>query len=489
MPISQKKYINITSTAGAVPAVSQRELIGRVFTSNHLVPANTVIEFGGGRDIALTLVAAYFGSTSAEYAFAERYFGFISKAGTAPKKLGFARYVSEDIPASVIGDTNVSLDALRAITDGSLELNINGAQEEITGINLSSADSLTGVASQVSTAITSGSVVCEYDATNGRFIFKTVATGDGQKLTVVGGTVATALGMVDGIESDGADQKTASQCVMEMEQVSNNFFSFTFLNQLSVGEMSEIAQWTDSQNVRYMYSITTTAAMAESVASAVASYNGVAITLDLHNEQAGFMPMAVIAAVDYTRPNSVVDAMYQQFNGVKVSVADPASQQEYDALRINYYGETQVGGGSVAFYQDGVLQGDVSSIGVFANEAWLKDSFTTNLLNLRLALDSLPASTTGKSLVMNVMSDTIELAKHNGTITSGKTLTAVQKNYISQITGDTDAWLTVQSAGYWINAEIQQYVENDVQKYKIVFTLIYSKGDSINYIEGSDILI
>ena len=84
MPIAQSKYINIISAVGGVPAVSQRELIGRVFTSNYLVPANTVVEFDGGATIALKSVGEYFGLTSPEYAFAEKYFGFESKKGLHP---------------------------------------------------------------------------------------------------------------------------------------------------------------------------------------------------------------------------------------------------------------------------------------------------------------------------------------------------------------------------------------------------------------------
>lgn len=489
MPIAQSKYINIISAVGGVPAVSQRELIGRVFTSNYLVPANTVVEFDGGATVALKSVGEYFGLTSTEYAFAEKYFGFESKKGLHPKKIGFARYLTEDVPATVIGKSGVSLSDLKSITNGDLELNINGAQEEITGINLSSADSLAGVASAISSAITSNSVVCEYDETNGRFVLKTVATGDGQTLSVAVSNLALALGFESAIVSDGANQKTAVECVSGVEEISNNFFSFTFLDSLGSDDVVALAQWANSQNVRYMFSYTVNPTNAESIQALVKDLDGVALTLDIYNQHAGFMPMAAIAAIDYTRPNAGIDMMYQQFDGVEPSVADNADADKYDGLKVNYYGATQQAGRQVAFYQNGVLQGSVSSMGVFANEAWLKDNFFTNLLNLRLGLDSLPASQTGKSLVMNVMADTIELAKYNGVIQIGKTLNSTQKATITEITGNTDAWMSVQSAGYWLSADIVEYQEDGVQKYKISYLLVYGKGDSINFIDGRDILI
>lgn len=490
MPIAQTKYIDIQSAVGGIPAVSQRELIGRVFTSNYLVPVDTVIEFGGGASVALDSVAKYFGITSKEYEFASRYFAFESKRGLRPKKIGFARYVSEDVPASVIGGKGVSLTALKSIINGTLELNIDGAQEEITGLNLSTAESLTGVASAISSAITSGAVVCEYDEINGRFVLETVATGDDHTLSVANTDVAMALDMVtNAIISDGASQKSALECVSGLAQISNNFFSFAFLDDLAIGDITAIAEWTHIQDVRYLFSLTVDPLTAETVANAVKDYDGVALTLDIYKENAGFMPMSAISAIDYTRPNSALDMMYQQFAGVQPSVADTETAEKYDALRINYYGATQQAGQQIAFYQDGVLQGSITSMGVFANEAWLKDRIFTTLLNLRLALDSLPASQTGKSLVLNVMADTIELAKYNGVIQSGKTLTSTQKASITEITGDEDAWMAVQSAGYWLTADVEEYLDNGVQKYKVKYLLVYGKGDSINFIDGSDILI
>ena len=73
----------------------------------------------------------------------------------------------------------------------------------------------------------------------------------------------------------------------------------------------------------------------------------------------------------------------------------------------------------------------------------------------------------------------------NGVIELGKTLTNAQKTKIFQLTGDSEAWFTVQESGYTISVEIRQ----DGSEYKAYYKLIYSKGDAICYVEGSDILI
>mgnify|MGYP002524609330 CR=1 FL=1 len=87
MAISQSKYINIVCSLGGGSSVNQRELIGRVFTSNYLVPVNKVVEFGGGKSAALLAIGEYFGLTSSEYHFADKYFSFETAANTQPQKI------------------------------------------------------------------------------------------------------------------------------------------------------------------------------------------------------------------------------------------------------------------------------------------------------------------------------------------------------------------------------------------------------------------
>lgn len=488
MAISQTKYINIISAVGGGSIVAQRDLIGRVFTTNDLVPAGQIIEFSGGLVGGLESVGDFFGITSAEYEFAQKYFQ-VGKKGTAPQKISFARYVNTATSAYLYGKTGIRLADLQAITTGTLNITVNGTEKAYRGINFSSATSFAGVAEILTTAITGDGLVATYE-TNGRFKIATVSTGDGQELSQATGTVAEALGLTNGVLSSGSDAKTALECVVDSTGLSNNFLSLCFIgNVLSNSDIEAIAEWTSSQNVNYMFSVKVGESDAEAIQGRVSSYDGVALTLDVYDAEGEFMPMSRIAAVDYTRPNAAISMFYQQFTGVEPSVNTTADARKYDALRINYYGETAKGGTTFAFYQDGVLQGSITDMGVYANEAWLKDSFVTNILNLRLAVDTLPATNVGVGMVLNAMMDTVNLSLYNGVTMPGKTLDSTQKAYITQITGDPDAWMSVQGSGYYLDADIVKYTENDVEKYKVSFRYVYSKGDSINYVDGRDILI
>lgn len=491
MAISQNKYINIVSAVGGTEAVRQRDLMGRVFTTNYLAPVGQVIEFTGGSIIALENIGDYFGITSDEYKFAEKYFQ-PNKKGVSPQKISFSGFSASDTPAMIIGVRGVKLADIQAITTGTLSVTVDGVDKSYTDINLSSAADLTGVATALTAVVASDGLEVEYESTTGRFNLKTVATGAEEVLSVAEGTVAELLGWTNGvgIVVEGADGGTAVETVADSAGLSNNFLSFCFIGAtLSNSDIVELAEWTSAQNVKYLFSLGVNPTNAETIANLVSNYDGVALTLDIYDEMAEFMPMSRIASIDYTKPNAAISMFYQQFNGVKASVNKTSVAQDYDALRVNYYGATSQAGEDVLFYQNGVLQGSITDMGVYANEAWLKDAFVTKILNLRLGLDTLPANNVGVGLVLASMMDVINLSLYNGVTLPGKTLSSTQKAYITQLTGDSDAWMKVQGNGYYLSADLVKYTEDNVEKYKVSFLYVYSKGDSINYVDGRDIMI
>lgn len=496
MAISQTKYVNIISAVGGTSQVSQRDLMGRVFTSNPLVPAGAVVEFSGGSSTALDAVGKYFGITSAEYAFASKYFGFMSRKGTQPQKISFAPHATEATPASLYGAVkSAPLTSFTTLTNADVTFKADTTTYALTSLDLSGATSFADVATIIQTAldaVSDDTTNFYYDATLSRFVFTTVATGEGHTVEYATGTLASLLGMNEGnngaILSASSAATTALNALTSSAELSNNFFAFTFLTSVT-GEETAIAEWVKSQNIRYMWSMGVTSANASTMASAMAEYDGVALTLDVNSEHAEFLPMAIAASINYNTANASVDFMYQQASGLTASVDSDTDASAYDAIRVNYYGTTQQAGNLIAFYQNGVLMGDVSSMGVYTNEAWLKDAITTNLLNMRLSLDSLPANTTGLGYVKLSIQEIIEKALFNGVFSVGKTLDATQKSYVAQLTGDAMAWQAIQSVGYWLSAEVVKYTEQGIDKYKVTYLLVYAKGDSINFVDGRDILI
>lgn len=498
MAISFKRYVDITSGVAGSGGVRKRDLIGRIFSTNDLIPTKSFIEFDNADD-----VATYFGSASEEYARAAFYFGWIGKNITKAKKIAFARYVDADAKPMIFGAVKThSLGAFTAITNGDFTLSIDGTSHHITAINLSAAVSLAGVATIIETAVNAetgaqftGAVV-SYNATRGSFDLLGGVTDDAE-ITVSAGTttdVAGLLGWLSGaVLSNGAIEETLTDCMVDSTDASNNFGSFLFQKTLTLSEHQELATWNDTQNVMYQYLLPVSAANASAWYTGLKAYSGVGMTLSVTDgEYPEMIPMVILAATDYYKHNSTQNYMFQVF-GLTPSVTKTTDVNIYDPLRTNYYGRTQTAGAFLDFYQRGVLMGlqtDPVDMNVYANEQWLKDAAAAAIMDLLLALAKVSANKTGRSQLLSTVQSVINEALFNGTISVGKTLSNTQKQYIISQTGDQNAWIQVQNLGYWFDCVLQSYVTQDNRtEWKAVYTLIYGKDDVIRKVEGSHQLI
>lgn len=514
MPISLSRYIDITSGVGAGTAVGTRQLGGQFFDDNPLIPSNGQITFSGGSPATLTAeVLAYFGAGE-EYNRAVQYFGWVSKNITAPKALTYARWNSIACAPVIFGAEGPQLLASwTSITAGAFTLQMGATTHPFTGLNFSAAGSLSAVASIIESAIqaisaggavwTGATVV--WDSTAQQFNLVGGATGANTISVTAGGSpndIAGQLGWLDAfpttIIGNGAGVQTPVQALTNAASNNNNFGSFGFMNgaALDLAQVTTIAEWNNGENVMFMYCLPVTAANASSWAEALALIGGTAATLDPlnANQYPEMMPMMILAATDYTKPNATVNYMFQQFDnvGIQASVTTDTGANTYDPLSVNYYGNTQTAGQIINFYQRGVMWGSSTSPldqNTYANEIWLKDALGAALMTLLLAVGKVSANNSGMAQILTIMQGVVNQALFNGTISVGKVLTTVEQLYITQITDDINAWKQVQNIGYWLGVEFVPTVVNGSTEYTAVYTLIYSKDDVIRTITGSDILI
>lgn len=504
MPISLQRYVDITSGVGAANNVGTRQLIGRFFDDNSLIPTNSQVTFDNAAD-----VLSYFG-TGEEYNRAVQYFGWISKNITSPQALSFARWNSSASPPEIFGAKGPqTLASWTSITAGAFSLNMGPTSHTFSGLNFSGAASLANVASIIQSAIEAisggGSLwtgaTVTWDATNQRFNLTGGASGTAVLSVTAGAApndIASQLGWLSAstIVSAGNNIQTLTACLTQSAAANNNFGSFGFMNtaDLNLAQVTEIATWNKGQNLMFMYCLPITAANASTWFAAMGSIGGTAPTLDpqLANQYPEMEPMQVLAATNYSAPNSTQNYMFQVFPGLTASVTDDADANTYDGLSINYYGNTQTAGQIINFYQRGVMWGgstDPLDQNTYANEIWLKDALGAALMTLLLALGKVSANTAGMSQILNIMQGVVTQALFNGTISVGKVLTSIQQLYISQITDDPNAWKQVQNIGYWLGVEFVPTIVNGQNEYTAVYTLLYSKDDVIRTITGRDILI
>lgn len=507
MAIAYKKYIDINSAVGGAEAVPTRDLIGRIMTDVYLLPTGAIIEVSSPEE-----AAAWFGNTTDEYYRAVWYFGFVSKQATAPKKLSYARWARSVTYPEIIGGTiTKTVSQFQAYTTGKFDLTIAGVTHTIT-VDLSGDASYSAIAATLQSAIRAADVgnnfaqaTVIYDAVGKRFNLVAGTANGNQNIAAVNSTtgqhVLDALVWHQGSTpttgrwSNGTALQTPAEAMADSTAASDNFGSFLFnLTSLSEDEVTDVATWNDSQNVKFIYCVPVLEADAAAYSANVAELSGTALTLidgqEVH-KYPEMVPMVVLAATDYNQTNASQNYMFQQAN-LDYTVSDTSTSDSLDALRVNYYGVTQKAGQLIAFYQRGKLSGnntDPIDINVYANEMWLKDRIGSELMNLLLGLNKISANRQGRATVLAGVQVGIDAALVNGTISIGKPLTNTQKAYITGLTGSPDAWHQVQNSGYWVDCVISSYVGNSGTEWKATYTLIYSKDDAIRKVDGSHVLI
>lgn len=504
MSIPFTKYINIISGVGGGGAVRTRDLIGRIFTQSLLVDPNSVLEFTSPDD-----VATLFGANSEEAARARFYFAWVSPSISSPRKISFARWSTAAFAPAVFGGTDPkNLIALKGVTAGTLSINVNGTVENISGISLATAASFADVASAVQTALNASSdpmlttATVTYDAVAQRFIVTGGTTGAGS-VVISGTTGPTDLGTLmelyvslGAIDTNGSAQQTPDAFLSQSAALSDNFGSFLFMpGTITLDEATAVALWNKTQNVKFLFCLQVSAANSAAWSTALISTGGVALTLQspTNTEYPEMCPMIIEAATDYTKRAAAPNYMYKVFPGLTPSVVDGPLSDTYDAQRINYYGRTQTAGQTIDFYQRGTLCGtptDPVDQNVYANESWFKSAAGAAFMSLLLSVNQLPATLMGSGRVKTVLQSVVDQGLFNGVIAPGKTLTTQQQLFVTQQTDDPLAWHQVQGLGYWMEVVIQSYVTEDGRtEYEAVYTLIYSKSDSIRKIQGSHVLI
>ena len=501
--ISQSKYVDITSGVGGQAAAGAREPILRLFTLSDVIPTGAVLEFTDAQE-----VGKYFGFNGQEYAIAQIYFGFVSNSQQSPAKISFCADISNGKAPFIRASSAPSLlSEFKAVTDGSFTLSMAGLSAEVTGLDFSSAQSYADVAEAVQTKIRAAqsastmwtSAVFSFDAEGGVFTLTGGEASAGAIVALTPASAGTALGPMVKMDensapviSQGAAETSYSQMLSDALSLSNNYGTFAFLNQPNNDGIVEIAQWTQTQNLLGgMYLQPIAKETYSTVQPLVAEYTGTALIADAFTpySNAWLVPACVAAATNFNRVNGTQNYMYKQLSGVEPSVTTDDDYESLTSVRVNFYGSTQQAGTQISFFQPGSLQGEVEDMGVYMNELWLKDAAAVALLNYQLSVSKWPANASGKAVGDGLLQGVIERAKNNGTISQGKELTSTQKAYITNITGDEDAWRSVYSEGYFLFSQIVPVTTGGNTVYEYQYTLVYSKGDSVRKVTGTHTLI
>lgn len=503
MPINMKKYVDIKSGINNIRTATEKELIARIFTKSASL-ANEVVECE-----TLADVGSIFATSSDEYKIASKYFSFVNKYARSPRKISFAKDGSDGAYASVTGSvkmtTSADLNALRDFfTDKTLTVTINGVGTDLaisieTAVYTTINSILTQIKNAINTALSTAeiNITCSVAGTTDEGWLSFTADAKANETISLSGEGAELLKVSANYNPDvvtGFVEGDYNAVFDRSYQVNNNFATFVFLSLTDEDDIATLADHVKSNYPsEFIMIVPVTTATYTAIQAEVATIDAVSLELCGSTEDEGkfnfVLPMAITATTDYNKENGTVNYMYTQDSNMKVVVDDDTTADTYDSLKINYYGRTQQAGQKLAFYQNGVLQGNYQDQNIYINEVWLKDALATKFLNYMLLTSNWYANKGGQAIGQGLVIDVIERAKLNGTITTEKEISENDKVYIYNVTADENAWRQIYEQGYYLITSIEKVTVNNQTTYKFNYTLIYSKGDSIKKVEGYNILI
>lgn len=268
----------------------------------------------------------------------------------------------------------------------------------------------------------------------------------------------------------------------------NNFGAFTFLNNTTIGAdksggLLDVALENKSYGMHYAMVIPVTST---SGLDPLQGIRGLHLVLDDSSatKYTSWMPLAFVAALNYTMNDGASTMKYKSFAGVTSPIVlTESAANSYDAAHVNYIAAVQTRGNNMRFYQRGVNTDNVD-LGAYIDASWITSQIESGWLKLVSGSNRISCTAQGISAVSTMITSVAERAIANGCILIGKYLT---KNQILKIRQNAGAGAVdaVQSVGYYIDV----WITFEKGMYVCKYILVYAKGDTIEKVDGQHYLV
>ena len=465
------------------------EFNGLLLSKNALIPLSApVLQFANA-----DAVGSYFGLESDEYKAASIYFLGYNNSFAKPRHLMIARRVDAAVGAYLRGgEYQGDLATLKAITAGTLTVEINGSDVAITAVDLSSATSFSDVATTIQTALASelASTTCTYSSLTGAFTITSPSTGATQTIGYASGTLATALNLTadaGAILSQGSDALTQTANMALIKEQTQNWVSFTTLYEADQTEHLGLSAWASSQGIEYLYVGWTaeaallvqgsTTTIADKIKAA--EYGATALVYD--NVNIATFVLGSIASVDWKRYQGTINYAFKKVDGVAATVTNQTDADLLNTKGVSYMGNFATRNDDFTFFYDAQMFGDYGYIDAFVNTVWLKNVMQVSILNGLTSNGRVPYNERGYALIRAWLQDPINRALNNGTIDPGVEMSESQKAQVYNETGK-DLSTELFTKGYAILVEDAGAAVR-VGRQSPNISVYYTYGGSVNRIE------
>lgn len=486
MSISASQIVNV------VPRVinaggTDLEITGLLLTTNSLCVFPGAMSFSNASS-----VGAYFGLTSAEYQAAQSYFLGYDNSFTKPQKISFARLVTDAIAASLIGGQAGTMEELKAVSAGGFTISINGSPVTVSELDLSEANTQSDVANTLQQQL-SGTTV-SYNSNLNAFIVTSGTTGATSSITVAtdgAQNVATLLGLTassGATVSNGSDELTPSANMDSITSNTQNWVSFTTMEQPEDAVIEEFAQWANNSNGEYLYcpytanTDDTTPSSSGNLPNTLATSNYEGVLLTFGGLNYALLAMAIGASIDWNRNNGLVTWAFKTQSGLEASVNDDTTATNCVDLNVNFYGNYATRNDQFLYYYQGaMIGGSFGFVDAYIGNLWLRNALQVSIVNGFGQIGRVPYTETGYTTIRAWCMDPINRALNNGVIDAGVTLSEAQKAQLIQEIGE-DVSNQINTDGYYLmisDPGAQARVERDTP----TLGLWYTYGGSVHRVE------
>lgn len=387
---------------------------------------------------ALTGVAQDFGTTAPEYLAAQAYF----IQSPQPSALYIGRWAQTatkgHVRGATLSPTQQLLQNFTAVTSGSLSLSIDGTARNITGINLSGALNLNGVASSIQTALAAvvANAGVRYDGVYKRFEISSGTTGAGSSVSyATAAPTGTDLGPLLHLTSVDASAPVAGvgaesmlSAVTTLATLSGAWYALipapvtppadadliavaSLIEGLSTSQSRIFAATLQNANV---LDGTQSADLASQFETANFSR-----TFDQYSSSSPYAAASLfgrIATTDYEGSNTTITTAYKQEPGI---VAETLNENQFSVLKSkNSNAFVRVQNGTSIIFPGVMANGDYIDERVGAD--WLQNRIQTDCYNLLYTTPTkIPQTDDGMNIIKGVITAACVVGVNNGFLAPG----------------------------------------------------------------------
>lgn len=394
--------------AGASPVIDTTERL-RLYTS-------------------LTAIGADFGSTAPEYLAAQVYFS----QSPQPQQCYVGRWAqtatSGILHGTPLTTAQQALANFTTITNGGMKITVDGTLKTLTGVNLSTALNLNGVASIITTALASAATVT-WNATYNRFDVTSATTGTSSSVSLAtapssGTDISALLGLNAGSTVSGIAAESLLAGITALANASTDWYGLTVAApSVAVSDHLAVAGFIEGASAARIYGITSQdpACMDPTLTADIASqvqaakYKRTFVQYSSSNAYAAAGVFGDAFTVNFNGARTTITLKFKPEAGVAAETLTETQAAALAAKNANV----------LVNYNNGtaILQNGTMANGYFFDEVhgsdWLQNDVQTAVFNLLISSPKVPQSDAGVNQIKTTIDSRLAQAVTNGFVAPG----------------------------------------------------------------------